>query len=131
MDTELFLLLLFILLLVLSAFIIPLLIRLMKMSSSIEDVTRDLDRTVQKLNDVVESVEGSVSNVRDITEPIGEIGKEMKKVWRAIKETEGYVTNMKGQLHAFSYAARTTLDALSEGLFKKKGEKGEKASEDQ
>lgn len=120
MTTELFLLLLFILLVVLSFFIIILLIRLIKVSRSIDTMVSDFDDTVKNWNSVIEAFDDSVSHIRKITEPVGEIGNEITKVWNTIRETEAYVSNVRGQFHAITFALKTTFDTLVSELFRKK-----------
>jgi uncharacterized protein YoxC len=120
MTVELFLLLLFIVLVVLAAFIIPLLIRLNRLSQSVDITVKDLDDTVKKLNGVIEALEDSAGHIKNVTQPVGEIGNELTRVWNALRETEGYVSNIKVQVSAFVTAVKTTLDALVSTLFKKK-----------
>jgi uncharacterized protein YoxC len=83
-------------------------------------MTTDLDKTITKLNNVIETVEGSINDIKSVTTPVGEIGRELGKIWGALKETEGYVSNVKGQLHAFTSAVKVTFDTFIEGMFRKK-----------
>ena len=81
---------------------------------------KDLDDTIKKLNGVIEALEDSAGHIRNVTQPVGEIGDELTRVWNALRETEGYVSNIKVQVSAFVTAVKTTFDALVNTLFKKK-----------
>ncbi len=131
MELKPFLLIVSILLTVITGLLIPLFVRIIRTMKSIEDLAdttrksvqpllEDLDETVGKVNGIVESVEGAVDNIKAVTEPVGELGLELSRALRTLKESEMYVTNIRANVQALRSALRASLHSLATGLFRKK-----------
>jgi predicted PurR-regulated permease PerM len=90
MDINLFLLLLFCLLVVLAAFLIAILLELMKMFKSIRNLISHTDESIKPLlsgvNETVLKVNNIIGIVEDIIEGIGSIGTAFKTMVGLLKK---------------------------------------------
>jgi predicted PurR-regulated permease PerM len=90
MDINLFLLLLFCLLVVLAAFLIAILLELMKMFKSIRNLISHTDESIKPLlsgvNETVLKVNNIIGIVEDIIEGIGSIGTALKTMVGLLKK---------------------------------------------
>jgi len=90
MDINLFLLLLFCLLVVLAAFLIAILLELMKMFKSLRNLISHTDESIKPLlsgvNETVVKVNNIIGIVEDIIKGIGSIGTALKTMFGLLKK---------------------------------------------
>jgi len=136
MELQSFLLLLSFVLILFLGFLIYFIIRLVKMvdsvsqllhttDTSIQPLLHEVTETVKKTNTIMGKVEESVSDIKSLTGSFGEIGKGIKTLSSILKDSEVYISNIKGQVLGITSAVKTVVSNLSKGLWKK-GEEGKK-----
>lgn len=135
MSTQLFLGIITAALIILLAFLIPVILQIRKTAKSAENffkVTREsltpllseLKESVERLNRVTGGVEDSIKNVQHLAKAIGEIGTLVDGLNNFVKQT-GLSFSVKTA--SLGVGIKTALSVLAKGLIKKTSNKNEDA----
>lgn len=116
-------------LIVLVAFLIPVILQIKRTAKAAEDfllITREslnpllkkLQETVEKTNQIAEKLDESISNVQHLTKSVGETGAIIDDINRLIRQIG---TFMSVTMSNFGVGIKTALSVLTQGIIKKGG----------
>jgi uncharacterized protein YoxC len=132
MNHETFLLLSFIVVAVLTVFLVPILMEIKRLLASVTGLIKTADDslkplmaeitdTVRKANGIVGTVNDIVKNVNDLVDSFKGLAAGAKELGTTFKESVTFISTLKGQLTGFISTLVTTLGLLAKGVTKKGG----------
>jgi len=116
---------------VLVAFLIPVLLQIKRTAKATEDFLRTtqdslnpllirLEETVEKSYQVADKLDESISNIRHLTNAVGETGAIIDDINSMIKHINTFIS---GTMSSFGAGIKTALSVLTQGIIKKEVEK--------
>ena len=116
-------------LIILTAFLIPVILQIKRTAKAAEDfllITQEslnpllkrLQETVEKTNKIAEKLDESISNVQHLTKSVGETGAIIDDINRLIRQIS---TFMSVTMSNFGVGIKTALSVLTQGIIKKGG----------
>lgn len=132
MNHETFLLLSFIVVAVLTVFLVPILMEIKRLLASVTGLIKTADDslkplmaeitdTVRKANGIVGTVNDIVKNVNDLVDSFKGLAAGAKELGTTFRESVTFISTLKGQLTGFISTLVTTLGLLAKGVTKKGG----------
>ncbi len=116
-------------LIILTAFLIPVILQIKRTAKAAEDfllITQEslnpllkrLQETVEKTNQIADKLDESISNVQHLTKSVGETGVIIDDINRLIRQIG---TFMSVTMSDFGVGIKTALSVLTQGIIKKGG----------
>ncbi|MBI4681595.1 MAG: DUF948 domain-containing protein [Nitrospirae bacterium] len=129
MDTQFFWGIIAGALIVLVAYLIPVITQIKRTAKAAEDflwttqesldpLLKRLQKTVEKTNQIADKLDESISNVQHLTKSVGETGAIIDDINQLIRQIAASISVMTSN---FGVGIKTALSVLTQGLIKKGG----------